>query len=47
VTKLRQIAGARTLTEHLLHGIARHDVNEKENERHDEPECGKSEQKPE
>jgi hypothetical protein len=47
VTKLGQIAGARPLTEHLLHGIARHDVNEKKNERHDEPERGESEQKPE
>jgi hypothetical protein len=46
VTKLQQITGARSLPQHLLHGITRHDVDEQKDERHDQPQRGKRKQEP-
>jgi len=43
---LRQIFGARVLTEHLQNGIARHDVNQQEDHRKDEPQRGQRVEEP-
>jgi len=43
MAQLSQLPRCRALTQHLLDGIAGHDVDHEKDEREDEPECGQSE----
>jgi hypothetical protein len=44
MTQLYDLPGGRAFPKHLLHGIARYDVNHQKDERKDEPERGKRQQ---
>ncbi len=42
VAQIAQVFGASILAEHLLHGIAGHDVHEQENHCENQPDCGQA-----